>query len=152
MMIARWQIDARFGHKQEALDSMKRWQSEIGRQIGWKDDMVRVLTGSIGARESLIETEIQVAGLGEIDAAWAKLAKIAAHQKWGKELEPLIVSGTPRWEVYRVIEQAVGRLSAAVAGGNGETRNGKVFALQGRRRRGGPKGAAAARRSVRERS
>jgi len=104
MMIARWQIDARFGHKQEALDSMDRWLSEIGSQIGWNKDIVRVLTGSVGARESLVETEVQIGGLDELEAAWSKLAKIAAHQKWGKDLEPLIVSGTPRWEIFRVIK------------------------------------------------
>lgn len=103
MMIARWQIDARFGHKQEALEMMRRWTSEIGSQIGWKEEATRILTGSIGARESLVQTEIPIGGLDELEASWTKLAKIAAHQQWGKDLEPLIVSGTPRWEIFRVV-------------------------------------------------
>ena len=27
MMIARWQIEARFGHKQTVIDMLKRWES-----------------------------------------------------------------------------------------------------------------------------
>ena len=49
MMIARWQIEARFGHKQTVIDSLKKWSAEIGVQIGWTEDKVRILTGSIGA-------------------------------------------------------------------------------------------------------
>ncbi|WP_410499105.1 hypothetical protein [Chitinibacter sp. S2-10] len=103
MMVARWSIDARFGHKAEALALMQQWMNEIGSQIGWSADKVRLLNGSIGANESLIVSEIQIADLAELNSAWDKLGKIDAHQAWGKALEPHIVSGTPRWEVFRVI-------------------------------------------------
>ncbi|MEQ9618909.1 MAG: hypothetical protein RIG61_07015 [Deltaproteobacteria bacterium] len=103
MMVARWQIQAKFGHKQAALDSMKRWIEEIGSQIGWTPDRVRILTGSVGALESVIETEVQIKDLKELDDAWIKLAKLAPHKKWGQEFENLIVSGTARWEVFRVV-------------------------------------------------
>ena len=101
MIIARWSIDARFGHKQAVVDSMTRWQKEIGREIGWKE--VRLLTGSVGALESTVQSEVRLKDLSELSAAWDRLAKIEAHKKWSKELEPLIVSGTPRWEIFRVI-------------------------------------------------
>ena len=103
MMIARWQIEARFGHKQTVIDSFKKWSTEIGVQIGWTEDKVRVLTGSIGALESTVQTEILVQDLAELDAAWNKLGTIEAHKEWSKELEPYIVSGTPRWEILRVV-------------------------------------------------
>ena len=60
MMIARWQIEARFGHKQTVIDSLKKWSAEIGVQIGWTEDKVRILTGSIGALESTVQTEVLV--------------------------------------------------------------------------------------------
>ena len=41
--------------------------------------------------------------LAELNAAWNKLGKIEAHKEWSKELEPHIVSGTPRWEILRVV-------------------------------------------------
>lgn len=43
-------------------------------------------------------------GTPELNAAWNKLGTIAAHKQWSKETEPYIVSGTPRWEVRRVVE------------------------------------------------
>ncbi len=102
-MIARWQIEARFGHKQTVIDSLKKWSAEIGVQIGWTEDKVRILTGSIGALESTVQTEVLVQDLAELDASWNKLGAIEAHKEWSEELEPHIVSGTPRREVLRVV-------------------------------------------------
>jgi hypothetical protein len=41
--------------------------------------------------------------LTELDQVWDKLAAIPAHKQWSKELEPFVVSGTSRWEIYRVL-------------------------------------------------
>jgi hypothetical protein len=46
---------------------------------------------------------VTIRDLKELDDSWAKLGTIDAHKKWSKMLEPLVVSGTPRWEIYRVI-------------------------------------------------
>ena len=104
MMIARWHIDARFGHKQTVVDSLKTWNREIASQAGWSADKIRILTGSVGALESTLEVEFLIKDLSELNAAWNKLGTIAAHKQWSKEIEPYIVSGTPRWEVLRVVE------------------------------------------------
>jgi hypothetical protein len=103
MMIARWSIDARFGHKQQVIALMQRWLSEIAPQIGFSADRTRLLTGSVGALESTVQTEHQIRDLTELDEIWKALADIPAHQQWGRELEPLVVSGTNRWEVFRVL-------------------------------------------------
>ena len=55
MIIARWHIEARFGQKQIVIDSLKKWCDEIGTQIGWTSDKARIATGSIGAREAVVE-------------------------------------------------------------------------------------------------
>lgn len=102
MLIATWQIDARFGHKQQVIDKMKEWERSIGTEAGMKTG--RLLTGSIGAREATVMHEWEVSDLAEIEKVWAKLAVNSAHQQWGRELEPLVVSGSSRWNVYRVIE------------------------------------------------
>ena len=34
MIIARWHIEARFGHKQTVIDSLKKWCDDIGTEIG----------------------------------------------------------------------------------------------------------------------
>jgi len=104
MMIARWSIDAKFGYKPNAIELMTRWTKEIGPQVGWTQDKMRLLTGSIGALESTVQSEISVKDLAELNQAWDKLANIEAHKRWSKEMEPYAVSGTNRWEIYRVLE------------------------------------------------
>ncbi len=104
MMIARWHIDARFGHKQTAIDLIKTWGREIAVQIGWTSDKLRILSGSVGALESTIEVNVLVNDLADLNAAWTKLGAIPAHKDWSTQLEPYIVSGTPRWEIFRVVD------------------------------------------------
>jgi hypothetical protein len=103
MLIARWQIDARFGQKQTVIDMLGNWARDIAPQIGWGPGSGRMLTGSIGAREATVVHEWNVADLAALEQAWAALGKIAAHKAWGKELEPYVVSGSSRWEVFRVL-------------------------------------------------
>jgi hypothetical protein len=103
MMVARWSIEAKFGHKQQVIDSLKRWMREIAPQVGFTDDRTRLLTGSIGALEATIQAEHVIEDLAELNRAWDKLAALPAHQQWGKELEPFVVSGTSRWDIYRLV-------------------------------------------------
>ncbi|TPI29929.1 hypothetical protein FJW07_01510 [Mesorhizobium sp. B3-1-9] len=104
MFSARWQIDAKFGQKQTALELMRKWEREIGSQVGLADLNFRLMTGSIGAREATIESHHEVESLAQLEAFFAKIAKIDAHAKWGKELEPYVVSGTSQWQIFRIVE------------------------------------------------
>jgi hypothetical protein len=101
MLIARWQIDARFGQKQKVIDSITQWTREIAPQVGLLKG--RMLSGSIGALEATIEHNWEMADLAELEGAWDKLGKIEAHKQWSKELEANVVSGTARWSVFRVV-------------------------------------------------
>ena len=101
MLIARWQIDARFGQKQTVIDSITQWTREIAPKVGLLKG--RMLSGSIGALEATVEHNWEVESLAELETAWAKLASIEAHKQWSKALEPLVVSGTARWSILRVI-------------------------------------------------
>jgi len=103
MMVARWSIDARFGYKAQVVDALQRWMKEIGSQIGWKAENVRILTGSVGTREATVQAEILIRDLAELNAAWDRLATLDAHKQWSQDLEPFVVSGSPRWEVLRVV-------------------------------------------------
>jgi hypothetical protein len=103
MMIARWHIEARFGHKQTVIDMLKRWNEEIGSQIGWTKDNLRIVTGSIGALESTIESEVMIADLTELNNSFEKLGAIEAHKAWSEEIEPYVVSGTTHWQIFRVV-------------------------------------------------
>jgi hypothetical protein len=80
MMIARRHIDARFGHKQTVIDSMKTWSQDIASQIGWAKDMLRIASGSIGALEFTVEMDVLVQDLSELNPSWNKLGSIPAHR------------------------------------------------------------------------
>ena len=103
MMIARWQFQAKFGYKSEAIKSLNKWFVKVGSKIGWSPDKVRINTGSLGVSESLVEAEILIQDLNELNVSWDKLAGNKEHKKWGKEFEKYIVSGTTKWTVYRVV-------------------------------------------------
>ena len=103
MLVARWQVDARFGHKQTVIDLMHRWLREIGSKAGTDKMDVKLLTGSIGAREATIEINHTVENLAQLERFFDAIGKIDAHKHWGKELEPYIVSGSAFWTIYRVL-------------------------------------------------
>lgn len=104
MFSARRQIDARFGHKQTVLDLMKKREREIGSQAGVNDLRFQIMTGSIGAREATVETHHQVESLAKPEDFFSRIGKIDAHARWGKELEPYVVSGTSQWQIFRVVD------------------------------------------------
>ena len=104
MFIARWRIDARFGHQQEAMELLKQWMYEIGSKLGFTAENSRLVSGSIGALEATIESEIQIESLAALEASFAQLANNDAHQQWGKKLEPHVVSGVSNWQIFRVVE------------------------------------------------
>ena len=91
MFSARWQIDAKFGQKQTVLELMRKWEREIGSQVNIADLKFQIMTGSIGAREATIETHHQVESLARLEEFFAKIGKIDAHTRWGKEMEPYVV-------------------------------------------------------------
>jgi len=104
MMVARWHVKAKFGYKQTVIDLMKEWQAQVGPQTGLDVSQERILTGSVGACESEIESEIHVKDLTELDSMFAKLGSIKMHADWGRKMSEHVVSGSNYWEVLRVVE------------------------------------------------
>ena len=60
-------------------------------------------TVSVGALESTIQSEVEIEDFADLGAAWEKLGAIDAHRQWSKDIEPYIVSGTPHWQIFRVL-------------------------------------------------
>jgi hypothetical protein len=104
MMIARWTCEAKFGMKSEALALNKEWGEQIGSQTDIDMSGSRVLTGSVGAKEAVIQNEFEIANLAELDTFFEKIASIKMHGEWGKKMGEVIVSGSTYWEVFRVVE------------------------------------------------
>lgn len=103
MLVARWHIDARFGHKQTVIDLTQRWLREVGAKAGTGAMDPKLLTGSVGAREATLEVDHMVESLAQIESFFAAIGKIDAHKQWGEDLEPFVVSGSSRWDIYRVL-------------------------------------------------
>lgn len=103
MMIARWSCEAKFGMKGEALALLKEWQEQIGAQVGMESTRIRTVTGSVGAKEALIQDEFEIKDLTELDSFFDKIAKVKMHADWGRKMGEVIVSGSTKWEVLRVV-------------------------------------------------
>lgn len=103
-MLARWQFQAKFGHKGEAVNLLKEWIQEIGAQTDVDMKTTRLVTGSVGASEGLVQMEVPIEGLHELESFFAKIAKIKLHQDWGKKMSEVVVSGSTHWNVFRIIE------------------------------------------------
>jgi hypothetical protein len=103
MMIARWQFTAKFGRKQHAIDLIKEWNQQIGAQTNIDVSKARIVTGSVGASEGLVENELEIKGLKDLDDFFSKVASIKMHREWGAKMGEVIVSGSTRWEVFRVV-------------------------------------------------
>jgi hypothetical protein len=102
MFVARWTIRTKFGQKDSAISLMRQWQKEVGVKAGLKPGQTQLLSGSIG-EESVVEMNTPVQSLAELEGMWTKMGKNPKHGRFGKKLKPLIVSGTNRWDIMRVV-------------------------------------------------
>lgn len=101
MIVARWQVNARFGHKQELIEEIRQWWATIGREVGQTE--VSILTGSVGAAESLITVDVRCRNMAELEQQWDQLAQRGDHKQFASRIEPLLVSGSTRWEILRPV-------------------------------------------------
>lgn len=102
MIIARWHVNARFGHKQDLIREIRTWWSTIGQEIGQTD--YNIMTGSIGAPESLVTVDVRCRDLAQLHEQWDALAPREDHATFASRIEPLLVSGSTRWEVFRTVD------------------------------------------------
>lgn len=103
MMIARWTVEARFGHKSQAIGLLQEWYEQIGSQTDIDLSTKRIVSGSVGVSEAVIETEFEIGGLGELQEFFNKIGSIKMHDEWGRKMGDVVVSGSAVWHVCRVI-------------------------------------------------
>jgi len=104
MYVARWQFTARFGHKDDCLKLLQKWDIDVAQRIGWRS--IRVLAGGIGVPETQIELEVKLDGLDDLEAAFRDLAKQPYHAEYQKQLADFIVSGSDRWTILGVADMS----------------------------------------------
>src|SRR5260370_37348513 len=100
MFVARWKIDARFGHKQAVIDLLQKWEREVGTKAGTDKMDFKILTGSIGAREATVEANHAVESMAQLEQFFTAIGNNEAHRQWGRDLEPHEVSGSEVWNTY----------------------------------------------------
>jgi len=103
MFIARWQIDARFGHKQTVIDLLRKCERVVGTKAGTDRMDFKILTGSIGAREATVEANHAVESMAQLEQFFTAIGNNEAHRQWGQDLEPHVVSGSAFWNIYRAL-------------------------------------------------
>jgi hypothetical protein len=103
MFVARWQIDARFGHKQTVIELLRKWEREVGTMAGTERMDFKILTGSIGAREATVEANHTVESMAQLEQFFQAIGNNEAHRQWGRDLEPYVVSGSAFWNIYRAL-------------------------------------------------
>ncbi|MER9116692.1 hypothetical protein NKH93_08715 [Mesorhizobium sp. M0954] len=62
------------------------------------------MTGSNGAREATVGSRHQVESLASWRRSSPGSTRSTRTAKWGKEMEPYVVSGTSLWNIYRIVE------------------------------------------------
>lgn len=104
MLVCQWHLDIVYGKQGEAVRIMRAWgaekfaSSEFRRARG-----TRLIAGLVGASASHLIDEYLFESLADFEAALAGMAapQFRAHSD---ALAPLIVPGSQRWIVYRVLE------------------------------------------------
>lgn len=99
-------MTARVGQREACVALLRKWQIDVGYRIGWKGGTIRVLEGAIGPGEGDIEIEVQLDSLTDLEAAWNDMGSVPYHKQYIQDLDPLVVSGSVRWTVHRVVELA----------------------------------------------
>ena len=107
MYVARWHLTARFGHKDETMKLLQQWEIDVANRIGWRPSSLRFVTGSIGAGDTEIEMEVKIDSLTDLEAAWADMGRSQYQAEYQKKLRDLIVDGSSRWTIHRVVESDV---------------------------------------------
>jgi hypothetical protein len=103
MFIANWSFDMHYGTREETIRTVKAMSEQIVK-TGWKGKNTRILWGSIGVPESRITLQHEFDSLADLEASWAELHKHAdMFGKMVASMKTLIVAGSPRWEIHRVV-------------------------------------------------
>lgn len=104
MYVARWHLTARFGRKDECLKLLQRWEIDVANRIGWRAGSLRTVAGGIGVNDSEIEVDVRIDSISDLEAAWRDMAGVPYHAEYMQQLRDLVVDGSTRWTVHRIVE------------------------------------------------
>jgi hypothetical protein len=100
-IIAQFSFDVPFGKKAEIMALTAKWQT-LAQELGFPKG--QRLVGSIGVPESRFVEQYRFESLAALEAVWAKLNH-PRMPEFQNAMAPLVVPGSHRWEIYRIIEE-----------------------------------------------
>jgi hypothetical protein len=104
MFLCQWSLDIVFGRQKQALDIIKQWGAEKMRisQFSLSSNN-RVYVGYVGKSAAKIFDEYVFKNLDDFESALGDMGK-AEFKKFAEAIAPLIVPGTQKWNIYKLIE------------------------------------------------
>ena len=100
MFLIRSISQAQSGRRDEAVALMKAFHAESHKELGQPE--ARILTGSIGPADSTVVSESVVKSLADFEQGLEKTNKWSGMQRYGQKFGELFVSGSHRFEIYRI--------------------------------------------------
>jgi hypothetical protein len=104
MYIVRLHLTAHAGQLDASVAMLRKWVIDVGDRIGFKPEALRVITGAVGAATNEIEIEAKFDALSDLESAWADMQSVPYHQQYVRDIAPLILSGSARYTIHRVVE------------------------------------------------
>jgi len=100
MFLIRSIAQAQSGKRDDAAALLKAFHAETQKELGQAD--ARILTGSVGPTDSTVVSESVVKSLAEFEQGLDKVNKWSGMQRYGQKFAELFISGSHRFEIYRI--------------------------------------------------
>ena len=102
MYVCRWHLEIPFGRQAEAVKTMNEWKAEALPSVFQKAKSARLLAGHVGTSASRLIAEYEFETLAEWDQALTGMGD-PRFVKYAEALAPLVVAGSQRWEILKVL-------------------------------------------------
>src|SRR5438046_5865247 len=100
MYLIRSISQAQSGKRDESVALMKAFGAELQKELGQPES--RILTGSIGPKDSSVVMETVVKSLADFEQNLEQINKWPGMAKFGPKFAELFISGSHQFEVYRI--------------------------------------------------
>lgn len=103
MYVCQWHLDIPFGTQGDAVRIMSAWgRDKVAHSEFRRARDIRLMAGHIGASPSHLVDEYVFDSVADFEAALAGMGS-GPFKEHAKALAPLIIPGTQKWKVYRVL-------------------------------------------------
>lgn len=104
MFLCQWSLEIVFGKQKQALDVIKAWGAEKMRSSNFKVSTGgRVYVGYIGESAAKIVDEYVFEKLDDFEKALGDMGQ-PQFKQFAEQIAPYIVSGSQKWNIYRILE------------------------------------------------